>query len=283
MVVQGETDWPFAPNILLQAVEQIPSRMHFRAAPDTDVTLIPKAVWERQQRGELEHAPEEGVYTANTPFATNESTQWLLNRKRKSAGRERGTPLRSRQQRQRQQSVNDIPRPASQDEGTLHFSLADISTNWTEQQKRELDWYVHAPDRSLTYPVLLGALSDLKRFHQWKQDAIDQQGKKKGVGSGNGSDRKRMRAQRNFVNERLGDHQEEAADYEAGRRKRVSRIMRTSTENGVGGFNLDMTDALLEWKYPATGKGRCWYAFSNLEVILLEADQQELELPPAEE
>jgi hypothetical protein len=138
--------------------------------------------------------------------------------------------------------------------------------------------------------VLLGALSDLKRFHQWKQDAIDQQGKKKGVGSsssdnnsGNGSDRKRMRAQRNFVNERLGDHQEEAADYEAGRRKRVSRIMRTSTENGVGGFNLDMTDALLEWKYPATGKGRCWYAFSNLEVILLEADQQELELPPAEE
>ena len=49
MLVQGETDWPFAQPILLQAVEQIPSRMHFRAAPDTDVTLIPKAVWERQQ------------------------------------------------------------------------------------------------------------------------------------------------------------------------------------------------------------------------------------------
>jgi hypothetical protein len=291
------TEWPYDWQLIEDAVAQVPSRLHNRTTGDANVTLIPKSVWEQQQ-GQDHGQQQESI--------AQEATQWLLNRKRKSAGRERLKPRRRQidesastttARHERRIKDQEVPRSASIDDGTAQWTIQEIKSSFSRTEREQLDSYLHDDpneDDNESGPapaILLGALSDVGRLHRWKQKAVDQYGNKN---NGDGDDdsnnkyteKKRRRLQNDAVKERLGDHQEETSDFLAGRRQRVSRVMRTCTSltKGVGSnhnaiasnscFDFDMSDSWLEWIDPGTGD-RTLYAFSSLEVMVLDQDDND--------
>lgn len=275
---QNLTDWPYDWKIIDEAVAQVPARLHNRTTVDADVTLIPKSVWERQQ------AQQQGE-----SCVTQDATKWLLNRKRKSAGRERLKPRRrpideSASERQRLERIKqDLPRPPSRGDGTAQLAMQDIRTNWSQSERQQLDSYLHdtVGDESDPAPsVILGALSDVGRFHHWKQKEVDQDGDNNNDNDNdndsNYTEKKRRRLQHDAVKERLGDHQEETSDFLAGRRQRVSRVMRTCTtdHDKSSCFDFDLSDSWLEGSDPVTGD-KMLYAFSSLEVMVLDQDDND--------
>jgi hypothetical protein len=293
------TEWPYDWRLIEEAVAQVPARLHNRNTGDF-VTLIPKSVWEQQQQ---QHQGQQQDEESNPSLGvTQEAAQWLLNRKRKSAGRERLKPPRRQIDESsstaggggsRTMREQDIPRPFSRDDGTAQWTIQQIKSGWSRSERQQLDSYLHDDhmDDESGNPapsIILGALSDGGRFHRWKQKEIDENGS---ISNNNNDDddsnkyteKKRRRLQNDAVKERLGDHQEETSDFLAGRRQRVSRVMRTctttSTSKGSSDknannscFDFDMSDSWLEWIDPGTGD-RTLYAFSSLEVIALDQDE----------
>jgi hypothetical protein len=285
------TEWPYDWHLIEDAVAQVPSRLHNRTTGDANVTLIPKSVWEQQQQGQQQQGqqPEQ---------ETQEATQWLLNRKRKSAGRERLKPRRRQIDESSSAAVarleritkeQEVPRFVSIDDGTAQWTMQEIKSSFSQAERQQLDSYLHDDgvddDESGPAPlVMLGALSDVGRLHRWKQKEIDQHGGNKNDDDHDDdnkyTEKKRRRLRNDAVKERLGDHQEETSDFLAGRRQRVSRVMRTCISTGGSDknanasnscFDFDMSDSWLEWIDPGTGD-RTLYAFSSLEVMVLDQD-----------
>jgi len=240
------TDWPYDWNMIQKAADQIPWRLYNRATDDTEVTLIPKAVWEQQQQQQE---------TGEQKQTEQDAKKWVLNRKRKSTTRER---LPSKQQKTLIQE--DIPRSAMSGDGTCQWSMAEIEKEFTERDRKQLDSYLHSPSNETT-SMVLGALRDAGQFHYWNQRPIDQEddtGK---------SAKKLLRNQRRAIRERLGDHREDKDDED----RRVSRLIQTVDTSGLHWYDFDLGDCLLELNDPDTGNRR-FYAFGSLEVMGLDED-----------
>jgi hypothetical protein len=300
----NQTEWPYDWRLIDDAVAQVPARLHNSNTGDFVTTLIPKSVWEQQQQQQHPgQQPQE--QESNPPLGvTREAAQLLLDRKRKSAGRERLKPPRRQIDESSSTAVGaggrtivreqDIPRPFSRDDGTAQWTMQQIKSSWSRAERQQLDSCLHDDhmDDESGGPapsIILGALSDGGRFHRWIQKEIDENGNN----SNNDDDddnnkyteKKRRRLQNDAVKERLGDHHEETTDFLARRRQRVSRVMRTcittsaskdsSDKNANNScFDFDMSDSWLEWIDPGTGD-RTLYAFSSLEVIALDQDDDD--------
>jgi hypothetical protein len=275
--VQGQTDWPYDWGIIQKAAQEIPDRLH-RAKSDKVVVRIPKTLWERQQADDNDEENEEEVdnnhpsiagETKITPELSSQedhkrqAIQLLLKRKRKNAPRGQQPS-----KRQALPKAAPIPRPPSEHPERAELSFRD---GWTEAERQRLDAYVHNDDDDKPRMLLLGALSDLGRFHHFLQKSAATKTK---------TNKQQRRWQQFCVKERLGDHQEVDTAMSDGRRKRSSRVTATAAADHCYWYDLDLSQCLLECRKRNSSTAddntireeRFLLDFSHLEVMLLDED-----------
>jgi hypothetical protein len=273
--VQGQTDWPYDWGLIQKAAQEIPDRL-YRGHNKSDqvVVRIPKTLWERQQAQENDEENEEDVNSnQTTPELSSQedhkrkAIQLLLQRKRKYAPREQQPP-----KRQALPIPAPILRPPSEHPERAELSFRD---GWTEAERQRLDAYVHNDDDDKPRMLLLGALSDLGRFHHFLQSS---------AAAKTTTNKQQRRWQRFCIKERLGDHEELDTAKSAGRKPRSSRVTASAAGDHCYWYDLDLSQCLLEFRNSSSTANdsdntireeRFLLDFSHLEVMLLDEDSPE--------
>jgi len=248
---------------------EVPSRLHNAKRPRPEIELIPKSVWEKQQKKEqsLRQMQQEslvGVGGCINPAQEEQTTadevkELVLRRKRKTAIRPPPSASDSTTKRRRGQdylgcaSISPFAaapaRPANDDDGEQRWRWKrDVVDGLSNVDRAKLDRCLHDTS-SQNCPagpppaVLLGALRDTGRFHHWIQSIVDRD--RGGADYGSDADeeiaapstrRHDKRAQRKSVKERLGGHVE-VGDYGQGPRSglKLSRVTRAVEGSCAGG------------------------------------------------
>lgn len=240
------TYWTGSWRTIQGFAKQIPYRLYKNNVPQ-QIELVPAGV-------------------AGTEART--AADWLLDRKRKSAGRERLPPKRVKTV-----AVAAAPPPLPRPASTLDeqkWTLDDVIQSLSVADRTALDAQVLSNAASESPPSLVvGALMDLGHYHHAQQSAIDYDTPERSQQFSR-LDMKR-RHQRRSTLERLANHVRDSTDYgAAAKRAASSRTAQTRSANHQQWRDLDLQHVVLE---VFDGEQRHVLALESLEVFLLDEDE----------
>jgi hypothetical protein len=247
-----QTDWPFSWSIIERKVQEIPSRLYKNKREAPVIELIPKAVWETQQKQQQQQHGEIAMEGEQPRELSQEARQLILQRRRRNVN----SHLLPAQKRARLvvAPVEDVPRPASMQPEKIDLTRLD--------QVHDISQYIHMDASTTDYEprdaCLLAPLINLGHTHYTRQLAVDN------PTTNTWSKRQWQSAQHKAKKERLGLHN----DYKDADGSK-SRVRRTVDASGMHWMDFDLGRTLLELG-PENDKKLYW--FDSVEVILLDED-----------
>lgn len=266
------------------AARQIPYRCYKNNAPE---------------QIEIVHASQ--VDNDNSNKSTSSTKQrkavdWLLDRKRKSVGRERLPPKRVRRKKKHAATDTDAtssepPRPPVEN-GEYRWTYLDIQNSFSESQRRDLDALVVLDAEMQESPpsLAVGALMDVGHFHYYRQMIVDNDEDDEDVlmphqhgPSAAATPTLIRRWQRRSVLERLGDHVKADTDYgNYAKRASASRVWQTQAKDDMNNNDNNTEERKQHWRdfdlqlvtlEVFDGVERHLLTFETLQVILLDEDE----------
>jgi hypothetical protein len=278
------TYWPGTWGGIQGAAAHIPTRLYKN--PPVEVKLV--------HASQLTDVTVGGAQ--NPQQKHRKAIDWLLDRKRKSVGRERLPPKRVKRTPPPSQTAAaattalphqapESSRPASH-EGSGTWSRDVVAATLTEADRKLLDDYIVqddgvASEQQETSPpsVILGALVDLGQWHGHEQTLIDHEDDMDDTALDGGfTEKQKRRYMRQALKQRLGDHtvidgyNEEHAGGATRRHRRASRLVPTVDEVGRRWLEGDLLGCRVEVRDPQTME-RHVLDFESLEIMLLDEDE----------
>ena len=181
--------------------------------------------------------------------------------------------------RKRKRTERQARNEEEEEEPRLPFDLPDdtmthFTQGWSSEEKKQLDSYLHPEiaqeeeDDGSKPMLLLGALSDVGRFHLSQQLPVD----RPELSWEDLSAKRRRRFQSSYIKGRLGTHVQVDLNRSQGRRERVSRVC-FCVDHGVYWYDLDLSHCMLEFQ-DDKGEKRL-LAFRHMDIMLLDEDEEE--------
>lgn len=247
------TDWPYSWSLIEKAVQDIPSRLYNTRREAPKLEIIPKSVWEKEQKsGASETTSQE------TSLPTIHETHKLLSQRRRKKSGPLLPPARKRP-RTLALPVSEAPRPASSLPETVDLTLLHCHYDGLDMGQ-----YLHSSDQEASSSIdgcLLGPLLNFGHWHFTRQMMVDS------PDTSTWSRRQWRAAHRKARKERLGPHTSRNESEES-----RTKILRTIDTRGNHWFDLDLGATMLEL---GVYSDRKLYWFGNVEAILLDEDTDE--------
>ena len=274
------TYWTVSWRIVQAAAVQIPYRLYKNAAAEEVIEIIPAS---RAQ-------PDD-----DTP--KRKAVDWLVDRKRKSVGRERLPPKRVKLTSS-DKTVQSVPPPPPPPRpptsvSSCQWTIQEVQQSFDASQRKYLDKLVIGgvssekgkvdtaddnnkeeeeddddEEESSPPSMMIGSLMELGHFHHYQQSGIDYSEED---GPRVTDLAKRKRLQRRSKKERLADHVEADTDYGAtAKRASCSKVVQCKDTTERKWRDLDVQQC---WVEVFDGTTRRVLAFDTLEMLLLDEDE----------
>eukprot|EP00977_Amphora_coffeiformis_P015506 scaffold4528_cov162-Amphora_coffeaeformis.AAC.6 len=259
-----QTYWPVSWRTIQAAAVQIPYRLYKNTAAEEIVEILPAS-----------QAPPDAP--------KRKAVDWLMDRKRKSVGRERLPPKRVKPAAKTAKPPPPPPRPPS-NVSTCQWTIQEVRESFNASERQYLDKLVigaslssnaktepdeeDVEEESSPPSMMMGALMELGHYHHYQQSGIDFNGED---GPRVADLKKRQRWQRRSKKERLADHVEADTDYGiAAKRASCSKVVQCKDAVERKWRDLDIQQC---WVEVFDGTTRHVLAFDTMEMLLLDEDE----------